>query len=109
MLKAIADVSVPPPTRMSVERVWYRVNEERLKTSAWEHACNFPVNERMRAFKQYLQEAFKRETPEYQLEMEVQRDAIFAQELQAWKTRSHWDGSKEAMNVYVSFLLTFLL
>jgi uncharacterized protein YeaO (DUF488 family) len=101
MLKAIADVSVPAPTRMSVERVWYRLNEDRLKVSAWEHACHFPPNERMRAFKQFLQEAFKRETPEYQKEMQAQRDAIYAEELEAWKTRNQWDGSNEAMNVYV--------
>jgi hypothetical protein len=98
VIKTLMDVGGSAPVRMPVERVWYRYNEERLKAAAKEHTLNFPQRDRIRAFTKYVSDSFSREPESVKQKMRDEREAIYEEELKAWKGRKKWDGSVSALN-----------
>jgi hypothetical protein len=90
-----------------VDRVYYRLNEDRLKDAALEYSARFAKSQQMRAFNQYIKESFAQETPKYRAQIQAQHDELFEAEQKAWCNRIHWDGSVNSLNKYVSFALFF--
>jgi hypothetical protein len=98
VIKTLLDVGGTAPVRMPVERVWYRFNEDQLKSAAKEHTLHFPQRDRIRAFTKYISDSFDRESEVVKQKMKEERDAIYEEELKAWRERKNWDGSVTALN-----------
>jgi hypothetical protein len=98
VIKTLVDVGSEAPTRLPVERVWYRFNEDRLKGAANEHTLRFPPRERIQAFRRYISDSFALETEATKQKMMEEREAIYDEEMKAWKERKKWDGSPESLN-----------
>ena len=84
--------------KLSVDRVYYRCNEHRLKPAALEYARHLPRSEQLKGFKEYISESWGRESEDYRGQMVAKRDEIYAAELKAHKNRKNWDASTDAMN-----------
>jgi hypothetical protein len=107
IIDAINSVSVSPPTKLPVERVYYRFNEARLKPAGLQHASHLPRKEQIKAFKQFISDSYRRESDEYRAEMLAERDRLYQAEVKAYKDRKNWDGSDIAMNRYKFSMFPF--
>jgi hypothetical protein len=83
---------------LTVERVWYRYNEDRLKTAAKEYTLQFPRTERIKAFSRFISESFAQESEDVKQKMKDERDDIYEEEMKAWKDRKKWDRGVNSLN-----------